>query len=159
MAKINDIKKPEVCKMALNEKNTKKIIDALNTDRSFELAAIAQYMGHHYEADGPESFAVVDIFKETSIDEMKHAEKLAERIAYLGGVPVQKPTAIKRGGAVKAMVKDDLSTELMAIERYKEHIKLCADLGDSTTRLMLEEILAEEEEHADTWGRYLSVKK
>ncbi len=145
--------------MALSETNKKKIIDALNMDRSFELAAITQYMGHHYEADGAESFAVVDIFKATSIDEMKHAEKLAERIAYLGGVPVQKPSAAKRGGTVKAMVKDDLAAENGAIERYKKHIKLCADLGDSTTRLMLEEILAEEEEHADTWETYLSVKK
>ena len=145
--------------MALSEKNKKKIIDALNVDRSLELAAITQYMGHHYEADGAESFAVVGIFKTTSIDEMKHAEKLAERIAYLGGVPAQKPSAVKRGGAVKAMVKDDLAAENAAIVRYKEHIKLCADLGDSTTRLMLEEILAEEEEHADTWETYLSVKK
>jgi len=145
--------------MALSKANKKKIIDALNLDRSFELGAITQYMGHHYVADGPESFAVVDIFKEVSIDEMKHAERLAERIAYLGGDPVQKATAAKRGGTVKAMVKDDLAAENDAIERYKKHIKLCADLGDSTTRIMLEEILAEEEEHADTWETYLSVKK
>ena len=145
--------------MALSDKNKMKIIDALNLERSFELGAITQYMGHHYEADGPESFSVVDIFKSTSIDEMKHAEKLAERIAYLGGVPVQKPSPARRGGTVKAMVKDDLAAENGAIERYRKHIKLCADLGDSTTRLMLEEILAEEEEHADTWGKYLSAKK
>ncbi|MFQ5735973.1 MAG: bacterioferritin [Thermodesulfobacteriota bacterium] len=145
--------------MSLGEETRKKIIDALNVDRSFELAAIGQYMGHHYEADGPESFSVVDIFKSTSIDEMKHAEKLAERIVYLGGVPVQKPAAIKRGGEVKAMVGDDLEAELGAIERYREHIKLCDELGDTTTRLMLEEILAQEEGHADTWETYLKIKK
>ena len=71
---------------------SKKIIDALNMDRAFELAAIIQYMGHHYEAEGLESPALIEIFKKTSIDEMKHAELLAERIVYLGGMPVQKPT-------------------------------------------------------------------
>ncbi len=141
--------------MALSKANKKKIIDALNIERSYELAAVSQYMGHHYEASGPESFAVTDLFKSTSIDEMKHAEKLAERIVYLGGVPVQKPAAVKRGGTVKNMVAADLAAENAAIERYKGYIKLCDKLGDSTTRLMLEEILAQEEGHADNWETYL----
>ncbi|MDP2690065.1 MAG: ferritin-like domain-containing protein [Deltaproteobacteria bacterium] len=145
--------------MALNEESRKKIIEALNLDRTFELAAIIQYLGHHYEAAGPESFPVVDVFKSTSIDEMRHAEKLAERIVYLGGVPVQKPAAVKRGGAVKAMVGDDLEAENEAIERYRKHIKLCDELGDTTTRLMLEGILSQEEGHADNWETYLGIKK
>lgn len=145
--------------MALNEESRKKIIEALNLDRTFELAAIIQYLGHHYEAAGSESFSVVDVFKSTSIDEMRHAEKLAERIVYLGGVPVQKPAALKRGGAVKAMVGDDLEAENEAIERYRKHIKLCDELGDTTTRLMLEGILSQEEGHADNWETYLGIKK
>lgn len=145
--------------MPKNEENRKRIIDALNIDRSFELAAIIQYMGHHYEAEGLESPAVIEIFKKTSMDEMKHAELLAERIVYLGGVPVQKPAGIKRGGPLKEMVKEDLASEDEAIERYKGHIKLCADLGDSTTRLMLEQILSQEEGHADTWETILGIRK
>lgn len=145
--------------MAKNDESKKKIIDALNLDRAYELSAIIQYMGHHYEAEGIESPAVIDIFKATAMDEMKHAELLGERIVYLGGVPVQKPTDIKRGGDLKSMIKDDLEGENGAIERYKNHIKLCAELGDSTTRLMLEGILSQEEGHADTWETTLGIRK
>lgn len=141
--------------MAMTDSDKKKIIEALNEDRAYELAAIIQYMGHHYEGRGMESAGVLDTFKEISIDEMKHAEMLAERIAYLGGVPVQKPTTIKRGGELKAMIKDDLDAEYEAIERYRKHIKLCGELGDTTTRRMLEGILAQEEGHADTWETLL----
>lgn len=139
--------------------SNKKIIDALNIDRAYELAAIIQYMGHHYEAEGLESPAVMEIFKKTSIDEMKHAERLAERIVYLGGVPTQRPTEIKRGGDLKKMIKDDLDAENDAIKRYKEHIKLCDEIGDPTSRRMLEEILADEEGHADTWETVLGIRK
>ena len=145
--------------MGMNEENKKKIVDALNLDRAFELSAILQYMGHHYEAEGIESPAVIDIFKGTAMDEMKHAELLGERIVYLGGVPVQKPTEVKRGGELKSMIQDDLKAENEAIERYRAHIKLANDLGDSTTRLMLEKILTEEEGHADTWETTLGVRK
>lgn len=145
--------------MAMRDADRKKIVDALNLDRAYELAAILQYMGHHYEGEGVESPAILGIFKKTSVDEMKHAEKLGERIAYLGGVPVQKPTGVKRGGDIKSMMKDDLAAENDAIERYKTHIKLCADLGDATTRRMLEEILSQEEGHADTWETTLGVRK
>lgn len=136
-----------------------KIIDALNKDRADELGAIIQYMGHHYTADGMESPAIVGIFKTTAIDEMKHAEMLAERIVYLGGDPVNKPSDIKKSGELKKMIQDDLASENGAIKQYKEHIKLCADEGDSTTRLMLENILSDEEKHADTWETILGVKK
>jgi len=145
--------------MAKKGKNTQQIVDALNEDRAYELSAIIQYMGHHYEAAGMESPAIMDIFKQTSIDEMKHAEMLADRIVYLGGVPVQKPAKIMRGGNLKKMIGDDLDAEYDAIARYKRHIKLCADAADTTTRRMLEEILAQEEGHADTWETTLGVKK
>ncbi|MBI5599661.1 MAG: ferritin [Deltaproteobacteria bacterium] len=134
---------------------SKELIDALNLDRAYELGAIIQYMGHHYEATGKESPAIIEEFKKTAIDEMKHAEKLAERIAYLGGIPLQKPVPVKRGGALEAMVKDDLATEYEAIERYKGHIRLCEKLADPTTRRLLEDILAEEEGHADAWETVL----
>ncbi|MDH4227369.1 MAG: ferritin-like domain-containing protein [Deltaproteobacteria bacterium] len=137
------------------KKVNKEIIDALNLDRAFELGAIIQYMGHHYEGSGMESPAIAEIFKKTAIDEMKHAEMLAERIAYLGGVPVQKPTPSKRGGSLKDMIKDDLEAENEAIERYKKHIELCVKHGDVTTRCMLEAILEDEEGHADEWETVL----
>ncbi len=136
-----------------------KIIEALNKDRADELAAIIQYMKHHYEAEGLESPEIIDIFKSTAIDEMGHAEKLGERIVYLGGEPTKQPSPIKTGGDLKKMVKDDLDNENAAIKQYREHIKLCAELEDPVTRLMLEQILSDEEGHADTWETILSIRK
>jgi len=136
-----------------------KIVEALNQDRADELAAIMQYMGHHYEGEGMESPGIIEMFKSVALDEMKHAEILAERIAYLGGRLTQTPSAIKRGGKLKKMVQDDLAAENRAIKQYKEHIKLCDELGDPTSRLMLEGILADEEGHADGWKTVLGSKK
>lgn len=136
-----------------------KIIDALNNDRADELAAIIQYMGHHYEAEGLESPAIIEIFKSTSKDEMKHAEMLGERIVYLGGEPTKKPSEILKGGDLEKMIRDDLGKENNAIKQYKEHIKLADAEGDPTTRLMLENILSDEEKHADTWETILKLRK
>jgi len=136
-----------------------KLIDALNKDREDELSAIIQYMKHHYEGEGMESPEINEIFKETAMDEMKHAEKLGERINYLGGVPTKKTSPIVEGGDLKKMIQDDLAKENGAIKQYKEHIKLAIEENDPTTRLMLEEILSDEEGHADTWETTLSIKK
>jgi bacterioferritin len=135
--------------------DVKRIIEALNVARAAELAAISQYMGHHYEARGIESAAVKDIFKETAVDEMKHAEKLAERIVSLGGIPTRKIDPVKRGGTLKEMLKDDLALEKSAIKRYKEQIKLCEKLDDTTTRRILEDILMDEEGHSDEFSGLL----
>lgn len=139
--------------------STQKIIEVLNEDRAAELAAIMQYLGHHYMAEGMESPEIIDLFKDTSKDEMKHAEKIAERIVYLGGEPTTRPTAIKKGGTLKKMIQDDLAAENMAITNYKAHIKLADQEGDPTTRLMLEEILSDEEGHADIWETTLGIRK
>lgn len=135
------------------------LIDALNQDRADELAAIVQYMKHYYEAEGMESSEIIEIAKNTAIDEMKHAEKLGKRINYLGGVPTKIPSTILEGGDLKKMIEDDLAKENGAIIQYKEHIKLAVEEGDPTTRLMLEEILSDEEGHADTWETILGITK
>ncbi len=137
----------------------KKIIDALNKDLSDELAAILQYMQHHYMAEGIDSPTIVEIFKKIAIDEMKHAEMLAERIAYLGAEPTMTLSRVKKGGNLRKMVKDDLDSENETIKQYKDHISLCEDLKDPSTRLMLEKILSDEENHADSWATILAVKK
>jgi bacterioferritin len=139
--------------------DTKKIIDALNRARTLELAAIVQYMKHHYEVEGLESPAVADIAKETAIDEMKHAEALGERIAYLGGEPTKEIGSIATGGDLKKMIQDDLAAENTAIAEYREIIRLCQEEGDFTSRRMMEQILHDEEGHADNWESLLGVKK
>lgn len=127
----------------------------LDEVRANELAAIMQYMGHHYEAEGLESAEIRQAFKDAAIGEMRHAERLAERIVYLGGIPTQKPSPFKRGGDLRQMLQDNLDLENAAIVGLREKIKICAEEGDPTSRLLLEEVLADEERHADDWETLL----
>jgi bacterioferritin len=73
-------------------------------------------------------------------------------------VPTTKPNPIKVGGTLKQMVEDDLELEYQAIRMYKEQIKIAKEIGDTTTRLMLEKILTAEEEHADKWETVLKKR-
>ena len=132
-----------------------KIIEVLNKDRADELAAIIQYMKHSYEAEGLESPEIINLAKDIAKDEMKHAAKLGTRISYLGGIPTKNPSSISEGGDLKKMVEDDLTKENGAIKQYKEHIKLAAEEEDFATRLTLEEILKDEENHANIWKSIL----
>ena len=135
-----------------------EIIDALNRDLSDELAAIVQYMWHHVMGSGMESQSITAQMRLTSLDEMRHAEMLAERIDYLGGVPTATLSQVYMGGALRKMVEDDLAGENRAIAQYKEHIKLSQELFAPTTRLLLETILTDEERHAHTWETVLEKK-
>lgn len=139
----------------LKKTDREKIIKALNIDIGLELGAIIQYIMHEVMGEGMESPAIVEKFEEIAQVEMKHLQKFADRVNYLGGIPNNKPNPIKMGGVLKKMVQDDLEGEYMAIKTYKEHAKMCAEIGDTTTRLMLEEILSDEEDHADTWETVL----
>ncbi len=139
----------------LSKANRQKIIKALNIDIGLEIGATIQYIMHEVMAEGMESPAIMEKFESISREEMKHLERLAERVNYLGGIPNTKPAPIKVGGTLKKMVQDDLDGEYTAIKTYKGHIKMCEDIGDTTSRLMLEEILTDEENHADTWETVL----
>ena len=139
----------------LSKTDRQKIIRALNIDIGLEIGAIIQYIMHEVMAEGMESPAIMEKFESISRDEMKHLERLAQRVNYLGGVPNTKPAPIKIGGNLKKMVQDDLDGEYTAIKTYKSHVKMCEEIGDTTSRLMLEEILTDEEKHADTWETIL----
>lgn len=133
-----------------------ELIDTLNELRAAELAAIGQYMRHHYVVTGAPGTALAGEFKEIAVAEMRHAEKLGERIDYLGGEPTTQPSDIMKADTeFEAMAKTDLATEHGAIRMYKDAIKKAETSGDSTTRLLLEEILADEEDHANTFGNML----
>jgi bacterioferritin len=133
------------------------LIDALNEAIAAELTAITQYMWHHTMAKGLESKSIGEVFRKASINEMKHAEELAERLDYLGGTPTTRPNEIKMGGDLQKMIRDNLDLEISAIAMYKRIIKMCGD--DSTTRRMLEEILADEEDHAALFENLLAIEK
>ncbi len=132
-------------------KGPKELTEALNLDVSYELASVIQYMWHHVMASGVESPAIIDKMRLVAMDEMRHAEMLAERIDLLGGVPTTELQAVQVGGDLQKMLHDDIAGEEEAIRMYKEHIKLADRLDDPTSRRMLEDILADEERHLNGW--------
>ena len=114
-------------------------------------------MWQHVQVTGTEGAKVEDIFRKIAIQEMKHAELLAKRLDYLNGVPTTKPDPILVGSSLIEMLKQDEQDEEKAIELYKEAIQAAAHEGDYTTRRLLEDILANEEDHINTFGNYLSA--
>jgi len=136
-------------------KGNPKIVEALNKVLEMEIGAILQYLHHHWTGDGMESGSILPLFEKTSMDEMRHAERVAERVNFLEGDPSVKPAPIRKGGDLRKMMQDDLAGEYEAIDFYKSVIRLAGELGDSSTRLMMEEITAEEEKHADLWETIL----
>ena len=131
-------------------KKNKQIIEALNDVLSAELTAINQYFLH---AKMCENWGYSRLHKEMrmhSIDEMKHAEQVMQRILYLNGIPnVQRLFKINIGETVPEQFTSDLALENEALPRLNEGIELCRNEGDNGTRALLEEILVSEEEHVD----------
>jgi bacterioferritin len=135
---------------------SKKILEMLNKAIAMELQVSIQYMWQHVLATGVDSVAVADVFKEFAITEMKHAEALAERLAYLDGMPTTKPAPVFVGGTLKEMLQTDVKAEESAIALYRKIIKLADDEGDITTRKLIEGILGDEEGHHDTFTNILA---
>ena len=134
---------------------SEKLLDLLNEGIAKELQVSIQYMWQHVQVTGLDGTVVKDIFRKISINEMKHAEKLAERLNYLNGVPGIKPDPIFVGGSLIEMLKQDEQDEEESIVLYRRAIQVASEEGDFTTRRLLEEILSEEETHIDTFGKLL----
>jgi len=137
------------------QKASSKLTDMLNKAIAREIQVSVQYMWQHVMAKGLESAEIADVFEDVAITEMKHAEKIAERLFYFDIAPTTKPDPIKVGGTVKEMLDYDAKAEEEAIDLYKEIIKQASSEGDTTTRLLFEQILAEEENHHDTFTTLL----
>jgi len=142
----------------LSKAQRKKLVGELNKGAAREITAIIQYSYHHVMAEGMESPALSEMFEKVALQEMDHLEEFADRIKYLGGVPTTKPNPIKVGGTLKQMVENDLELEYQAIRLYKGQVAIAKEIGDTTTRLMLEKILTTEEEHADKWETVLKKR-
>jgi len=99
--------------------------------------------------------AVKDEFKKIAIEEMKHAEKIAERLFYLGGTPTTQPTPIRVGESLREMLEIDVKEEEDAIKLYKKIIKKAKEEEDIVTAWIFHEILEDEEEHHDTFTSLL----
>jgi bacterioferritin len=127
---------------------SQKVIDQLNKARSRELTAISQYMSQHYELEDTDFGKLASKFKEIAITEMKHAEKLAERILFLNGEPTSKPDALpKKGQQIPQMLTTNMALELAAIKMYNEAAMVCAAEKDQISKELFEDLLKEEEDH------------
>jgi bacterioferritin len=131
---------------------SQKVIELLNEARARELTAISQYMIQHYELEDADFGKLAAKLKEIGIQEMKHAEALAERILFLKGEPTAKPdAAAKKGQEIGDMLKTDMALESQAIKMYNEAAVTCANEKDQISKQLFEKLLGEEEEHLNVF--------
>jgi bacterioferritin len=138
-------------------KGNADVINLLNNVLTGELTAVNQYFLHAKMCANWGYHRLAEHVRKESIDEMKHADKLIERILFLEGVPnVQRLGKINIGQKVAEQLKLDLALEMEAIPRLNDGIKLCRDNGDNGTEDLLVDILTSEEAHVDWLEAQLS---
>jgi bacterioferritin len=126
------------------------VIEFLNEALTAELTAINQYFAHAKLCENWGYVRMAAKQREESIDEMRDAERLMDRILLLEGLPnLQRLGSVMIGETVPEQLAVDLQLEHAAIERYQRGIRLCLEVGDAGTRDLLEELLVGEESHAD----------
>ena len=131
-------------------------IGILNGALATELVCVLRYRFHYLMATGIHAPAVAEEFREHAAEEQQHADTIAARIKQLGGKPEMNPAVIakishteyREGSSLVEMLREDLIAERIAIETYREIVNYFGE-KDSTSRRMMEEILAKEEEHAN----------
>jgi bacterioferritin len=133
-----------------------QVLQLLNEALATELVCTLRYRHDYFMARGIQSHAVATEFLEHANAELAHADQIAERIVQLGGEPDFNPNIItgrshaeyRIGKTLQEAIKENLVAERIAIDSYREMVQFIGD-SDPTTRRMLEDILAAEEEHAD----------
>jgi len=133
-----------------------RVLYVLNQALATELVCVLRYKRHYFTAKGLNAQSAADEFLEHAGEEQVHADKIAARITQLGGQPDFNPNTLTSrshseyddSSKLEEMIKEDLIAERIAVASYTEVISWLGD-GDPTTRRMLEEILANEEEHAE----------
>ncbi len=142
----------------------KDIIQLLNDSLATELVCVLRYKRHHFTAEGLSSPKIAEEFLVHATEEAGHADRLARRIVQLGGEPDFGPDSLTTrshaayddSADLKSMIKANLIAERVAIEAYSQLITLIGD-KDSTTRRLLEDILADEQQHADELKDWLAA--
>ena len=140
-----------------------KVVAVLNEALATEIVCVLRYRSHYYMAKGIHATSVEDEFLEHANEEQEHANQIAKRITELNGTPNLNPEGMSKrshsefGHAEKLedMIKDDLVAERIAVQTYGEIVRWIGT-ADPTTRRMMEEILAKEEEHADDMAKLLA---
>jgi bacterioferritin len=151
-------------------KGNPKVIEQLNRALREELTAINQYFVHAEMCENWGYEKLAKYIKKQSIDEMKHAETLMERILFLDGTPSMEPLALSIGSNVQAMIQSDLKLEIGAVAMYNEAVRIATDEKDNGSRDIFVVLLKDEEEHVDWleaqthqikelgYERYLSIQ-
>jgi bacterioferritin len=132
------------------------VLKLLNEALATEIICTLRYKRHYFMAKGIHAESVASEFLEHAQEEQQHADQIAERITQLGGEPDFSPDGLAsrshaeyvEGNSLEDMIKEDLVAERIAIDSYREMVQYLGQ-EDSTTRRLMEEILAKEEEHAD----------
>ena len=140
-----------------------KVIEILNDALATEIVCVLRYKRHYYMAQGLASEPVAQEFLEHAMEEDRHADLIAVRITQLGGAPDLDPAGLTKrshseyveGTTLVEMIKEDLVAERVAIESYREIVQFLGN-DDPTSRRVMEEILAKEEEHADDLAKLLA---
>lgn len=141
-------------------KGDNKIIDALNRALTIELTAINQYFVQAKMLKNWGYMALAKKMYDESIGEMKHADKLIDRILFLEGVPnIAKYDVIRVGTTVPDQLANDLKLEMGGVKSYNEAIELCNKVKDAGTRELLAGILVSSEEHVDWLETQLGLIK
>jgi bacterioferritin len=133
----------------------KQVIEVLNQALATEIVCVLRYKRHYYAASGIHAKSVAEEFLEHANEEQGHADRIAERITQLEGSPNFDPEGLLtrahsqyvEGKSLVGMIKEDLIAERIAIESYSEIVRFLGD-RDITSRKLMEDILANEEEHA-----------
>ena len=132
-------------------KGDKKVIQLLNEALKNELTAVNQYWLHYRMLDNWGIAKLAEFERHESIDEMKHADKLSERILFLDGLPnFQMLGKLRIGESVEEMLKCDLALEMEALTQLRGAIAYCESVHDYVSRDLFSEILENEEAHVDT---------
>jgi len=132
------------------------VVKLLNEALATEIICVLRYKRHYFMAKGIHAESVAAEFQEHAAEEQEHADRIAERITQLGGAPDFSPEGLAtrshaeyvEGDSLTDMIKEDLVAERIAIDSYREMAEYFGT-KDITTRRLMEEILAKEEEHAD----------
>ncbi len=131
------------------------LIEGLNEDLAGELGTIIRYNWQASKAFGPHGAEVRELFSEEIPDEMGHASYLMDMIVDLGGEPTTEPMGFPKTDSLKDMLKLDLDMELQDVENYTERAKQAEGLGVIELKVRLEEMAADESEHARDLRRIL----
>lgn len=130
-------------------KGNSKVLAELNKALREELTAINQYFLHAEMCENWGYHKLSEYIKKQSIDEMKHAETLIERILFLDGSPSMEPLKLTVGSSVRQVIESDLNLELSAVSQYNDAVRIAMEQHDNGTRDLFVALLKDEENHVD----------